>query len=166
MKNLLSFAFATTLLANIAWADDDAIARGRYLVTLGGCNECHTAGFAPSEGKIPESEWLKGDPTGWYGPWGTTYATNLRLLINQLKPEGWIQLARNTKARPPMPGYILRTMKEEDLQAIYAFVRSLGSGGDLMPAALPPGEIPKGTYFNFVPVVSGDGKPGAAVTKP
>lgn len=35
-------------------------ARGKYLIVIGGCNDCHTAGFAPSGGVTPEAQWL-----GW-----------------------------------------------------------------------------------------------------
>ena len=45
------------------------IARGRYLLVVGSCNDCHTAGFAPSDGKVPEKEWLLGDGVlGFRGP--------------------------------------------------------------------------------------------------
>ncbi|HXZ44261.1 MAG TPA: hypothetical protein VEH53_05485 [archaeon] len=30
----------------------------KYLVMISGCNDCHTAGYAPSGGKVPEREWL------------------------------------------------------------------------------------------------------------
>src|SRR5438309_1088916 len=30
---------------------------GRYLVIVGGCNDCHTPGFAATGGKIPETLW-------------------------------------------------------------------------------------------------------------
>src|SRR5688572_2915819 len=53
--------------------------RGRYLVRIAGCNDCHTEGYAFANGDIDESNWLTGDALGWRGPWGTTYAANLRL---------------------------------------------------------------------------------------
>lgn len=28
--------------------------RGRYLVKIGGCNDCHTSGYAQTAGKVPE----------------------------------------------------------------------------------------------------------------
>ena len=37
------------------------IERGRYLVKVGGCNDCHTAGYGMSAGKIAEKDWLQGD---------------------------------------------------------------------------------------------------------
>ena len=68
------------LAAHAACADDPAaIERGRYLVKIGGCNDCHTPGYAQSGGKVPEAQWLSGVPLGFNGPWGTSYASNLRL---------------------------------------------------------------------------------------
>ena len=47
------------------------VARGRYLSLVGGCNDCHTSGFAPSGGKVPEDKWLLGEGVlGFRGPWG------------------------------------------------------------------------------------------------
>src|SRR5438270_13522633 len=61
-------------------AGSDQISRGRYLLTVGNCNDCHTAEFAPKDGKVPEKDWLMGSgPLGFHGPWGTTYPTNLRI---------------------------------------------------------------------------------------
>ncbi len=61
---------------------DPQVERGRYLIQIAGCNDCHTANYAPSGGKVPEKEWLTGDALGWRGPWGTTYPTNLRLYMH------------------------------------------------------------------------------------
>lgn len=125
--------------------------RGKYLSVVAGCNDCHTAGFAATAGKIPEADWLKGDPIGWKGPWGTTYAINLRKLASGLKLDGWLQLCRSSQARPPMPAYALHNMTTEDLTGIYEFLRKLGDGGELMPAALPPGAQPAGPYLDLTP---------------
>src|SRR5437016_2818648 len=57
-----------------AKADASSLARGKYLVTIGGCNDCHTAGYAMTNGKVPEKDWLAGDRLGWRGPWGTACA--------------------------------------------------------------------------------------------
>jgi mono/diheme cytochrome c family protein len=59
-------------------ADSKSIARGRYIVKIAGCNDCHTPGYFQTGGKVPEKEWLVGDKLGWRGPWGTTYPSNLR----------------------------------------------------------------------------------------
>ncbi len=81
-----------------------AVERGRYLVTVGGCNDCHSPkNFGPQGPSPDESRLLSGHPadskmppapqgliapdkwgaittndlTGWVGPWGTSFAANL-----------------------------------------------------------------------------------------
>ena len=43
------------------------IEAGRYLITVGGCNDCHTDGYLQTEGNIPEDNWLTGSKIGWRG---------------------------------------------------------------------------------------------------
>jgi hypothetical protein len=40
-----------------------------------------------------------GDELGWRGPCGTTYPVNLRLLMNSLTQDQWVQLARGLQTR-------------------------------------------------------------------
>lgn len=115
------------------------IARGRYLVKVAGCNDCHTPGYLASNGQVPESEWLKGDRFAWSGPWGTTYASNLRLFFNVMDESTWLQHARRFEPRPPMPWFNVRAMSDDDLRAIYRYTRALGPAGEPAPPALPPG---------------------------
>lgn len=125
------------------------IERGRYLVKVGGCNDCHTAGYGMSAGQVPEKEWLTGDQLGWHGPWGTTYPTNLRLSMNAMSENDWIRMAQTMKARPPMPWFVLNQMDKEDLRAIYRFVRHLGPAGTPAPGGLAPGVKPAGPAIIF-----------------
>jgi uncharacterized membrane protein len=99
--------------------DSSSHARGRYLVSIAGCNDCHTPGFAMSGGKVDEKQWLTGDSLGWRGPWGTTYPVNLRLYMQTLSEKQWIDKARHLTARPPMPFWALNGMTETDLRALY-----------------------------------------------
>ena len=62
-------------------ADVQTVERGRYLIATSGCNDCHTPGYSESGGTLPAHHWLVGAPLGFQGPWGTTYPTNLRLLV-------------------------------------------------------------------------------------
>src|SRR5215475_5085902 len=71
-------------------ASASMLARGKYLVYLGGCNDCHTDGYAASDGTTPEKDWLLGSPFGFKGPWGTTYAPNLRLTLSKLTDAQWV----------------------------------------------------------------------------
>lgn len=100
---------AATLLGQVARSAEDAgapaadsVARGKYLVTTSGCNDCHTpfkmgpAGPEPDmdrmlsghpEGlvmppppQLPEGPWLAtvaATNTAWSGPWGVSFTANL-----------------------------------------------------------------------------------------
>jgi mono/diheme cytochrome c family protein len=81
--------------------DRELVERGKYLVQVGGCNDCHTtkkmgpAGPEPDASRVlsghPGDEKLPPPPrsaggwmvattgslTAWSGPWGRTYAANL-----------------------------------------------------------------------------------------
>lgn len=119
------------------------IERGRYVTVIGGCNDCHTPGYASAGGEAPLERWLTGDTLGYRGPWGTTYPANLRLYFERLSEDQWVAVAKVMKTRPPMPWFSVNAMSEGDLRAMYKFVRSLGPAGELAPQALPPGEPPK-----------------------
>jgi mono/diheme cytochrome c family protein len=85
-------------------ASSERVARGAYLVNLGGCNDCHSPKLVTPKGvtldpmkilsghqadrKLPEVPkglltergWIaatNGDLTAWAGPWGISYAANL-----------------------------------------------------------------------------------------
>lgn len=82
-----------------AKANTDASAdRGRYLVTVAGCNDCHSPKIHPGTMQPDAARLLSGRPattpapakpantgeisasgdlTAWYGPWGVSYASNL-----------------------------------------------------------------------------------------
>ncbi len=158
MRNMMRFAvlsalLSCTLLADFAAAqnaDSATVERGRYVVKIGGCNDCHTAGYLAAESQIPESDWLLGDTFGWRGPWGTTYGSNLRLLLGALTEDQWLTLAKNLRARPAMPWWVLSEMNDDDLRAIYAFIRYLGPAGSPAPAYLPPDQEPPLPYAQFV----------------
>lgn len=118
MKRVLHFALsATTLLFVLflgfatvvnsqtsAVASKDQIARGEYLVTSGGCSDCHSPKVMTPKGPVPDSgKHLSGAPantkippipqglispvgwgalttndlTVWAGPWGISFASNL-----------------------------------------------------------------------------------------
>src|SRR5262245_23109438 len=78
-----SLALALGMATAAASESATDLERGRYLVKIAGCNDCHTPGYLLSAGQVPEALWLTGDSFGWRGPWGTTYATNLRLKMQQ-----------------------------------------------------------------------------------
>ncbi|NIR59440.1 MAG: hypothetical protein GWO02_07915 [Gammaproteobacteria bacterium] len=92
------------LVAFAAFAHEmNSIERRRYLARIRGCNDCHTPGDPEAGGRVPESQWLIGTSLGWSGPRGTTYASNLRALLNGMSEDDWAALARSAESRPPMP---------------------------------------------------------------
>lgn len=153
-KLLLGTGFA--LIAGIALAaevraPDSArkVEHGRYLVMIGGCNDCHTPGFTTTAGNVPESQWLTGDRLGWQGEWGTTYAPNLRRRIGAMDLATWKNFARTLKTRPPMPYWAVNAMTDADLEALWAYVHSLGPAGEAAPTALAPGVVAEGPVVTF-----------------
>jgi hypothetical protein len=98
---------------------------------------------------VPENLWLSGDRFGWRGPWGTTYAVNLRLFAKSLTKDQWLAFTKAFKARPPMPWFDVNSMEENDRRAIYQFIRYLGPGGEPAPAYLPPDKEPPQPYALF-----------------
>jgi len=139
----MTLTLSSTLIAPVANTSErvsvSQIERGRYLVKTTGCNDCHTPGYAESAGHLAEAHWLTGNQLGWQGSWGTTYPPNLRLLMQGLSAQQWLQVARRPM-RPPMPWFALRDMTDEDLLAIYYFARSLGPAGTTAPPFVPPGK--------------------------
>jgi mono/diheme cytochrome c family protein len=146
-----AFAAIGATAAQAAEPDQSAsIARGRYLVQIGACNDCHTAGYPESAGKVAEADWLTGNPVGFQGPWGTTYPANLRLVVARMTEAQFVARARG-EMRPPMPWFNLRDMTDGDLRAMYRYVRSLGPKGAPAPAYAAPGEKVATPYIVFVP---------------
>ena len=136
-------AFAFLAFCQPASAET-AIERGRYLVTIGGCNDCHTPQYAMTGGaQPPESEWLKGSTEGHTGPWGTSYGKNLRLTVAGHSEDEWVNLLATGNSLPPMPWPSVRAMSEADKRAVYRYIKSLpGDPGQPAPAPLPPGATP------------------------
>lgn len=129
--------------------DPAKLARGKYLVKIAGCNDCHTPGYMATAGKVDEKLWLTGESFGWRGPWGTTYPPNLRLYFDKISEDQWVKVARSAEMRPPMPWFALREMTDADLHAIRAYAKSLGPAGKPAPAYLPPDKEPPQPYAQF-----------------
>jgi mono/diheme cytochrome c family protein len=115
-------------------------------VLISHCNNCHTAGYAANAGQVPEAQWLAGNPVGWRGRSGTVYASNLRLFMRDLPEDGWIQVARAGQWRAPMPWWSLRDFSDDELRAIYRYVRSLQPLGAPAPTALAGDQVPPRPY--------------------
>lgn len=104
MLRAIPYVLTGMLISAAALADnrEAVIERGRYLVEIGGCNDCHSPGYAESNGQMPESTWLQGSPVGFSGPWGVSYPSNLRLLVNGMNLDTWLKRL-DVGGLPPMP---------------------------------------------------------------
>lgn len=129
---------------------DPLIERGRYVAIVGGCHDCHTDGYAEVAGDVPEDRKLTGTATGFKGPWGVSYPTNLRLSVQDLNEEQWMATARAPRL-PPMPWFNLRDMADDDLRALYRYLRAMGPAGERAPRPVGPDAVVTTPFINFVP---------------
>ncbi|HEV7768480.1 MAG TPA: c-type cytochrome [Thermoanaerobaculia bacterium] len=152
------------------------VARGEYLVGIGGCNDCHTPlkmgpkgpepDFSrrlsghPEALKMPTPPKLGNSPWGWSGaitstafagPWGVSYAANLtpdRITgIGIWNEEVFMKTLRTGRhwgvsrpILPPMPWQNVAGLTDDDLKAVYAYLRSIKPIRNQVPDAIvaPP----------------------------
>lgn len=134
-----------------AAVDADPVLRGAYIARIAGCHDCHTPGFSEQGGEAAREVMLTGVPLGRMGPWGTTYASNLRLIAAQMDEDSWVEELSKLKTRPPMPWFNVRILPESDMRALYRFIISLGAPGEAMPDFVPPGKMPTTPYLVDAP---------------
>lgn len=90
--------------------------------------------------------------TAWAGPWGVSFATNLTPHSSGLGPwsaETFIQAIRTGRHAgvgrpilPPMPWQDYAHMTDDDLRALFAYLRSLPPIANPVPGALSPTVLP------------------------
>ncbi len=157
-------------------------ARGKYLVTVGGCNDCHSPKIFTQQGPVEDTTRLlsghpasdkiaeipanvlgpgkwgaltTGDLTAWVGPWGVSYTANLtpdpNSGLGKWTEAMFIKAIRTGKHMgegrqilPPMPWENFRQMKDGDLKAVWAYLRTLKPIQNTVPDPLPPpgGQMP------------------------
>lgn len=152
-------------------------ARGEYLVTAIGCNDCHTPFVMGPEGPEPDmSRMLSGHPaelvmpappvlpegpwnwigaatnTAYAGPWGISYAANLTpdpSGLSGMDEATFIKALRTGRhygtsrpILPPMPWPAFRNLTDEDLGAIFEYLRSVPAIRNHVPDSVPAGQPP------------------------
>lgn len=125
-------------LAVPVFGQEVSIAVGERIAILGGCHDCHTVGYAESGGQIDPAAALKGSPMGFEGPWGTTFAKNLRITASTMTEDKWVGYMQTVQTAPPMPWFNLRVLTEAESRSLYQYIKSLGEPGDPAPEAIPP----------------------------
>jgi hypothetical protein len=127
-------------------------ARGAQLVLLGGCHDCHTPkgpNLVPDASRAlsghPQNAALPPDVVGgvstnmmltaWRGPWGVTMARNLTpdretgigdwTIADFKKALRTVVNKKGEVLLPPMPIVNLQNLPDQDLEAIWAYLRTL-----------------------------------------
>jgi hypothetical protein len=148
---------------------------GEHLVTVSGCQDCHSPKKMTATGpEIDSSVMLAGymggspendvnrkdvqakglgvtrDLTAWIGPWGVSYAANLTsdatgignwneaqfiLALREGKSKG---LANSRPLLPPMPWQMFRHFTDDEIKAIFAFLKTTKPVHNIVPAPVPP----------------------------
>src|SRR5688572_13682101 len=160
---------------------EELIAKGDYLVMMGGCNDCHTPKIFNERGmQFDSSRMLSGHPAGdpafsvqaaaltptggynqmnsgltsWAGPWGVSYTANItpdsatgigawieETFIKALRTGKHLGQENGRDILPPMPWFNFAKAKDEDLKAIYAYLRSIPPINNRVPAPIPPNMV-------------------------
>ncbi|MGA9991995.1 MAG: c-type cytochrome [Thiobacillaceae bacterium] len=102
-------------------------------------------------GVIGPGQWgaiANNDFTAWAGPWGVSYAANLTPDATGLggwTPEIFIRATRTGKHAgggrailPPMPWMDFALMTDDDLRAVFAYLKSLPPISNIVPAPVAP----------------------------
>ena len=129
---------------------------GEYLTIVGSCNDCHTQGWAETEGRIPPADRFAGFSVGFRGSWGTSYGKNLRTIVQRQSEDHWVEVLKTSDGgdgKPPMPWWNTKQMSDRDLRAMYRYIKSLGPKANGVPRSLPPGKEPTGQYIWVTPQV-------------
>lgn len=164
--------------AQVAKLDSAALVkRGEYLVTISGCNDCHSPKIMTPNGPEPDpkrllsghpaeealpaitdrkmaapGQWVLFGPslTAAVGPWGTSFAANLTpddTGIGNWPFEQFKKAIREGKSKgmdgtrpllPPMPWFNFAKMSDEDLRAVYSYLKSLPPVKNAVPNPIPP----------------------------
>jgi len=139
---MLRLAVATAglmLATGLASAQDASIEFGAHLAVIGGCHDCHTVGYNESAGQVDPNVALAGNPVGYAGPWGTTYAKNLRLTLENMSEDDWVLYSDTFETLPPMPWFNVHAFTDTEARALYRYIKSLPGGlGEPVPDAEPP----------------------------
>jgi mono/diheme cytochrome c family protein len=153
-------ASVIAVTAFMAMADDSQIARGKYLVTFGGCNDCHTPGYF--FGKPDMSRFLGGSDVGFEIPGeGVFVGPNItpdkqtgigswsreqivKAITGGERPDGRI-------LTPIMPWHAFAAFTADDAMAIAVFLQSLKPVSHQVAGPFKPGEKVSTFMFRILP---------------
>jgi hypothetical protein len=95
------------------------------------------------------------DQTAAIGPWGVSFAANItsdstgignwteQQFFKAMREGKYMGLDSNRMLLPPMPWQNFRLLNDEDLKAIFVYLKSTKPVHNVVPQAIPPTEIAK-----------------------
>ncbi|MET3925267.1 c-type cytochrome [Devosia sp. 2618] len=150
---LFAVGMSFLTMATLASAQDVSVEKGARIAKIGGCHDCHTPGYSEANGVLDPAVALIGSPVGYQGPWGTTYAVNLRIEAAKYSETQFIDYLKHFETMPPMPWFNVHELDESEIRSLHQYILSLGAPGDPAPTYVPPGVKPTTPYIVFVPVM-------------
>lgn len=95
------------------------------------------------------------DNTGWIGPWGNSYAANItpdstgigswneEQFITCIRQGLYKGIADSRPLMPPMPAASYRNLTDDELKALFAFLKTIPAINNAVPEYQPPAGAPK-----------------------
>jgi mono/diheme cytochrome c family protein len=168
--SLMSLSCATGQQATTAATKPDPVVRGRYLVSIMSCNDCHTPGTF--YGAPDTLRRLSGSDLGWVGPWGVVHARNLTpdstTGIGKWTSEQIVTALRTgntpdgTQLAPIMPWQnFANVLSDDDAMAIASYLKSLPPVTHQNLDRIPPGGKLTGANIQFPPPPAWDAPKGS-----
>ncbi len=164
-----------TVMKNQYGGYESQVKWGEHIVTIGGCNDCHTPKkMGPHGPELDTSLMLSGHPTkmppppidrkmaesrgigatqtltAWVGPWGISYAANLTpdstglgnwtedQFTYALREGKFKGLPDSRTLLPPMPWQFFKSMSDDEIKAVFAYLKSIKPIHNIVPEAATP----------------------------
>jgi mono/diheme cytochrome c family protein len=157
---ILAVGIAACALLSFATQAADDVARGKYLVVIAGCNDCHTPGYFL--GKPDQTRYLGGSDVGFEVPGlGVFHGPNLTpdketglgtwtdaqiatALTTGKRPDG-------RELAPVMPWRAFANFTKDDVRSVIAFLRTLPSVKGKAPGPYNSTEQSNALVMKIVP---------------
>jgi mono/diheme cytochrome c family protein len=160
----------TSSKANSMDPKSKRVARGEYLTTVMGCNDCHTPGAL--YGSPDFKRRFAGSEVGWKSPAGVIYAANLtpdaETGLGKWSEQDIVNVLRTGMApggrviQPPMPWPNFTQLTDDDAYAIAAYLKSIPAVSHAVPGHVAPGQPVTGSVIEIPPPSAWDApRPGA-----
>lgn len=157
VRTNIGLVVACTALALAACGEKgtDKVARGKYLVTVISCGDCHTPGALI--GKPNMASYLAGSDIGFFMPalgyfYGPNLTTDAETGLGKWSEDEIVTALRAGKRpdgrilAPIMPWMSLASLTDEDAHAIAAYLKSLPPISNKAPGPFGADETPTGPY--------------------